>query len=128
MSRASELTLEVIAPGVVGTNQDFRAALVFNTDTRTTVPAHIDQGIDLILGAAHDDHRLIRQIEQEPITHLRNLALVAGVQPGIHEDPLDIPLVDIRVPIKFLRNRKPLGLIRGQLDYILFIHLRFPVF
>ena len=45
--------------------------------------ADIEQGIDFIFRAAHDDHRFPIELEQEPVPDFRDFALVTGVDPGI---------------------------------------------
>jgi hypothetical protein len=83
------------------------------------VAADVEQRVDLVFLAAHDDDGLFIELEQEPVTHIGNFTVVPGVQPGFQEYFLDIPAIDVRIPVKSLFERKVITLPGSQSFYFL---------
>jgi hypothetical protein len=75
---------------------------------------HVHECPDLVVSSAHENDRLLGEVESEPIALLRNAALVADAEPVAEMDAVDVAPEDLGIGIEFLEEREPLGLTFDQ--------------
>ena len=57
--------------------------------------ADVQEGVDLALGVAYDQDRVLTHVGAEEVPRLRDLAFVAEEQPAARKDPLQLLFVDL---------------------------------
>src|SRR5690606_13132015 len=82
-------------------------------DQHAPVRADVEEGADLVVGAAADDDRLAGDRRRPGVVGLRQLRLVADRDPGLLEDPLELLLEDLRVRVETAVD--PLAALEGRI-------------
>jgi hypothetical protein len=82
---------------VVGAREHRGVALVVPADLHPSVPAGVEEHVDLLALIAREDDRLLAHARDEIVAGPGNLALVADEEPRAREDPLLLPRVDLVV-------------------------------
>ena len=76
--------------------------------------AHVHESPNLVVSPAHENDRLLGDVEPEPIALLRNAALVADAEPVTEMDAVDVAPEDLGIRIELLEERRSLGLAFDQ--------------
>src|SRR5262249_24245275 len=95
-------TVEVIAPGVIGGEDDVGSAAALE-QFMTAVLADIVEGAQLAGAVAQEDHAVARHPHRQEAARLGQLALVASVPPAACEDRGLLQFVDRWIEIEARR-------------------------
>jgi hypothetical protein len=87
---------------MVRAHEPCSTALLFEAYSRATMTAYVDKCIDLIVSASNDDDGLTGDVEDEKVTGLGYLAVVANIEPRLQEYALHFLLEHLGAPVKAL--------------------------
>ncbi|MCY1303048.1 hypothetical protein D9M70_527370 [compost metagenome] len=99
-----QAAVQLVGPLVVGADQLGDLALVAHAEARTAVAADVVEGVDLALGAAQDDDRVVADLHGEEVALGGDFAGHAGDQPFLQEDLLHVDLEQALVVVERLRQ------------------------
>src|SRR5687767_3957455 len=101
----AQRAVEPVRPAVIAAREARCVTCCLVADPRAAMPAHVQQGIDMALRIAHDDHGLPRDLEQKEIPGRGYLAVVTDAKPRSQEDLRNLFLIDLRRSIHVTRQR-----------------------
>jgi hypothetical protein len=110
--RAGERAVEPVVPGVIGADDVVGVPAALQQD-RGAVPAHIGEGTQHAVLAAHQQHRPADAVERLVVAGARHFLDAAGEEPGLEMDVLDLGLEHLRVSIE--ARRRALGVAERRL-------------
>src|SRR5271156_4046679 len=91
---ASEPPVIAVGPAVIGAGKGGGIAGIGAAQPVATMTAYIQKSVNLPRCIAHHQNRVLAHIGGEEIARLRDLALVAQIEPAAGEDPLQLLLVN----------------------------------
>ena len=95
LRHADQRALIVEHPGVEGTGEFRRIALVIAADPHAAVPTIVEEDMQLAMPVPVEDYRFLRHASEDVIARLRHLAFMTDEQPGARENALELVLVDL---------------------------------
>ncbi|MCY1393611.1 hypothetical protein D9M71_85120 [compost metagenome] len=101
-----QAAVQFVGPLVVMADQLGHLALVAGAQTRTTVAAHVVEGMHLAFGTTDDDDRVLADLQSQEVALGRDFARHAGDQPFLLEDLLHVDIEQALVAVERLRQRK----------------------
>src|ERR1700722_6215382 len=114
---ADERPVIAIGPAVIGAGKGGGVAVIGAAQAITTMPADVEEGVDLTRGVAHHQNRVFAHIGGEEIAGQRDLALVAQEQPAARENPLQFLLVDLWLDENPAAEQTVLGIDQAALHH-----------
>ena len=93
-------TIGLERPGVIGATEELAGvAAGVDGDARALVRAAIVEDVDLAVGVANHEHRLLADGGAEIVARVRHLAIVSDIDPGVGEQVLHLQVEDFLVDI-----------------------------
>ena len=100
IARPQQLSIQVIGPLVIGTDQLGRHALRLVADNRPAMPARVVKGADHAVGTAHDHHAVAADLMRDIAARLGQFARRNGKQPVAVEKRFHIRAKDFGIGVK----------------------------
>ena len=119
----ADLAVEVVAPRVVAADERVAGvALQVAHQLHAAVRAAVVQHVNAAVGVAHHHHRLAADVHRDVVAGVRDLRLVAAVDPHTLEDALHLAVEDLLVGVHALVHAVRLDTARDVEPGVLFQH------
>src|SRR5439155_24115138 len=102
-----------VGPAVISAGKARSIAVIGAAKAIAPMPAHIEKSAHDSVGAAYHEHRVFAHIGREEIAGLRDLAVMAQIEPAAREDALQLLLIDLR-----LDKDAPADVPAGEIDQL----------
>jgi hypothetical protein len=80
---------------VIAAHEVLGIPLIGSTHPVAAVPAHVQESADFAVSTAAQQYRIFSHVRGEEIVRMRNLAVMAQVEPTARKDSLQLLLVDL---------------------------------
>ncbi len=104
-----QASVQLVGPLMVGAHQLGQLALFGGAQARSAMAAGVVEGVNGVAIAAHDDHRIMADVEGDEVALGGNLAAHAGEDPLALEDGLHVELEQSFIVVERLRQREAEG-------------------
>src|SRR5438105_332692 len=111
VGHGDQLAVIAVGPAVISAGKARGIAVIGAAKAIAPMPAHIEKSSHDSVGATYHEHRVFAHIGREEIAGLRDLAIMAQIEPAAREDALQLLLIDLR-----LDKDPPADMPAGEID------------